>query len=59
MDESVFVYDSVVRKVWAKSSIKPGFTPTSSDRKNFEFGTVALDESSLFRSYERTNSEYS
>ena len=55
MDESVFVYDSAVRKVWAKNGNKPRITTTVSHMKIFEFGTVALDGSTLFRSYESMN----
>ena len=56
MDESVFVYDSVVRKVWAKKGSKPRIVTTGSHRKVFEFGSVALDGSTLFRSYDRMDS---
>lgn len=52
MDESIFVYDSIVRKVWAKKGSKPRVMTTGSHKKIFEFGSVALDGSTLFRSYE-------
>ena len=55
-DESVFVYDGVVRKVWAKKGSKPRIATTGSHRKIFEFGSVALDNSTLFRAYGRMNS---
>jgi transposase len=56
MDESVFVYDSIVRKVWAKKGSKPRIMTTGSHKKIFEFGSVALDGSTLFRSYDGMNS---
>ena len=56
MDESVFVYDSVVRKVWTKKGSMPRIVTTGSHRKIFEFGSVALDSSTLFRFYGRMNS---
>ncbi len=57
MDESVFVYDSIVRKVWAKKGSKPMIVTTGSHKKFFEFGSVALDKSTLFRSYDRMDSK--
>ena len=57
MDESLFVYDSIDRKVWAKRGTKPKIMTTGSHKKIFEFGTVALDGSTLFRSYESMNSK--
>ena len=51
MDESVFVYDSIVRKVWATRGSKLRIIKTGSHKKIIEFGTVALDGPTLFRSY--------
>jgi hypothetical protein len=51
MDESVFVYDSAVRKVWAKKGSKPRIMTTGSHKKIFEFGSVVLDGSTLFRGH--------
>lgn len=56
MDESVFIYDSIVKKVWAKKGSKPRIMTTGSHEKVFEFGSVALDGSTLFRSYDYMNS---
>lgn len=56
MDESVFVYDSIVRKVWARKGSKPRIITTGSHKKIFAFGAVALDGSTLFRSYESMTS---
>ena len=44
MDESVFVYDSVVRRVWAKKGSRPRVMTTGSHKKIFEFGSVTLNE---------------
>lgn len=52
MDESVFVYDSIVRRVWAKRGSKPRVITTGSHKKVLLSGSVALDGSTLFRSYE-------
>ena len=62
MDESVFIYDSVARKVWAKKGSKPRIVTTGSHKKIFEFGSVAMDRSTLFRStlfrsYDRMDSK--
>ena len=59
MDESIFVYDSIVRKVWAKKGSKPRVMTTGSHKKVLLSGSVALDGSTLFRSYESiTSSEF-
>ena len=52
MDESVFVYDSVVRRVWAKKGSRPRVMTAGSHKKVLLSGSVALDGSTLFRSYE-------
>ena len=51
MDESVFVYDSVVRRVWAKKGSRPRVMTTGSHKKIFKFGSATLNGSTLFRSY--------
>ena len=56
MDESIFVYDSIVRKVWAKKGSKPRVMTTGSHKKVLLSGSVALDGSTLFRSYESITS---
>jgi transposase len=57
MDESVFVYDSMVRRVWAKRGSKPRVIVTGSHKKVFLSGAVALDGTTLFRSYEGITSK--
>jgi transposase len=52
MDESIFVYDSIVRRVWARKGSKPRIMTTGSHKKVLLSGAVALDGSTLFRSYE-------
>jgi transposase len=42
--------------VWAKKGSKPRIMTTGSHKKIFEFGSVVLDESTLFRSYDVMNS---
>ncbi|MCL5789201.1 MAG: hypothetical protein M1290_01895 [Candidatus Thermoplasmatota archaeon] len=56
MDEFVFVYDSIVRRVWARKGSKPRVMTTGSHKKIFGFGSVALDGSTLFRSYDSMTS---
>ena len=57
MDESVFIYDSMVRRVWAKKGSKPRIITTGSHKKIFLFGAVAKDGSTLFRSYDSMTSK--
>lgn len=56
-DESTFVYDSVVRRVWAIKGSKPKITVTGSHRKLFVFGSLSLDMKQLFRVYDEMNSK--
>lgn len=48
-DESIFVYDSVVRKVWARKGTSPIVVKTGSHKKTCVFGSVSSDGRQLFR----------
>ncbi len=56
-DESILVYDSIVRKFWAKRGSKPRVTTTVPHKKMFLSGVVALDGTTIFRSYESITSK--
>lgn len=48
-DESIFVYDSIVRAVWARRGSKPIVLKTGSHRKTCVFGALSSDGRQLFR----------
>jgi len=50
-DESIFVYDCVIRSVWALKGSKPIAKITGSHRMTFVFGALSLDGRQLFRQY--------
>lgn len=54
-DESIFIYDIVLREVWAIKGSKPQVPTTGSHQKTCIFGTLALDGRQLFRQYSKIN----
>ena len=56
-DESIFVYDSIVRHVWALKGSKPRVRITGSHKKTFVFGTLSIDGRQLFRQYPNMNGD--
>lgn len=54
-DESVFIYDAKIRKVWALKGSKPRVKITGSHKKTFLFGSLSLDGRQLFRQYDEMN----
>ena len=52
-DESIVLYDSVVRAVWAKRGSRPFILTTGSHAKTCLFGALSMDKRQLFRQYER------
>ena len=50
-DESIFVYDSLVRKKWTAKRVRPKVIITGSHQKTCVFGTLSLDGRQLFRQY--------
>ena len=48
-DESIFVYDSIVRAVWALKGSKPRVLINGSHKKTFVFGSVSKDSRQMFR----------
>ena len=57
MDESIFIYDAIVKKVWALKGSKPIIKITGSHKKSFVFGSLFLDKKQLFRQYDKMNSK--
>ncbi len=55
-DESIFVYDCVIRSVWALKGSKPTVKITGSHRKTFVFGVLSLDGRQMFRQYSEMDS---
>lgn len=55
MDESVFVFDSVVRAVWALKGSKPLVLATGSHQKSYVFGALAHGGRQMFRQYDAMN----
>ena len=52
-DESIVLYDSVVRAVWAKKGSRPFILTTGSHARTCLFGALTMDKRQLFRQYER------
>jgi transposase len=56
-DESIFVYDYVVkRKKWISKYKRPLTTVTGSRKRTIVFGCLSLDSKQLFRQYSKFNS---
>ena len=56
-DESIFIYDSVIRAVWALKGSKPKVWITGSHKKTFVFGALSMDGHQLFRQYPNMNGD--
>lgn len=56
-DESIVLYDSLVRAVWAKKGSKPTIVTTGSHAKTCLFGALGMDGRQLFRQYNWINSD--
>ena len=57
-DESIFVYDYVVRrKKWISADKRPIVTVTGSRRKTIVFGSLSLEGKQLFKQYDEFNSD--
>ena len=52
MDESFFIYDSLVRRVWIGENERPVVTVTGSHRHSVLYGALSLDGRQLFRQYD-------
>lgn len=55
MDESIFLYDSVIRHLWVKKGSKPIVLTTGSHRRTCLFGSLSLEGKQLFRQYDTAN----
>src|SRR3989344_1531110 len=56
-DESIFIYDVKVRKVWAIKGSRPRILTTGSHRKICWFGALSDDGRQLFRKYPTADSD--
>ena len=54
-DESIFLYDSVVRYIWAFRGSRPFILTTGSHRRTCVFGAVSIEGKQLFRQYQTIN----
>jgi transposase len=57
MDESFFIYDSLVRKVWIRADARPIVTVTGSHERSVLYGALSLDGRQLFRQYDDFDGE--
>ena len=56
-DESIFVYETKICKVWAIKGSKPVILTTGSHQRTVWFGAVADDGTQVFRQYSKANSD--
>ena len=54
-DESILVYDSAKRSMWAKRGSRPRVLVTGSHRRVYLFGALTSDRRHLFRQYPNMN----
>lgn len=52
IDESFFIYDSRVKKVWVRADSRPVVHVTGSHEHSVLYGALSLDGRQLFRQYE-------
>lgn len=57
-DESIFVYDTQIRAVWAVTGSRPSLVTTGSHSHTVWFGSLAEDGTQLFRQYPTANGTY-
>jgi transposase len=57
-DESIFIYETKIRKVWARKGTKPVILTTGSHDKTVWYGALANDGTQMFRQYPTGNCEY-
>jgi transposase len=57
-DESIFIHDALIRRMWTPEGKRPIVTVTGSHQKTCVFGTLTIDGKQLFRQY-KTFDQYS
>src|SRR5215211_1841611 len=57
LDESFFLFDSLVRKVWIYKNTRPVVRITGSHQQSYLFGAISLDGRQLFRQYSCFNED--
>ncbi|GBC73880.1 hypothetical protein HRbin04_01287 [archaeon HR04] len=55
LDESVFIHDVIVKRVWIYKDYRPIVRVTGSHNKTFVFGALSIDGKQLFRQYNKFN----
>src|SRR2546423_2030749 len=50
-DESIFIHDILIRRMWTPEGKRPIVTVTGSHQKTCVFGTLTIDGKQLFRQY--------
>ena len=50
-DESIFIHDTLIRRMWTPEGKRPIVTITGSHQKTCVFGTLTIDGKQLFRQY--------
>ena len=56
-DESIFIYDVIIRKVWVLKGSRPIMLATGSHRRVVVSGIICEDGSQLFRTYDSADSD--
>ena len=56
-DESIFLYDSLIRYVWAKRGSRPIVLMTGSHRRTCVYGALSIDGRQLFRQRSNVDGE--
>jgi DDE superfamily endonuclease len=54
-DESMFIHDALIRRMWTPNGKRPIVTVTGSHQKTFVFGTLTMDGKQFFRQYDVFN----
>jgi hypothetical protein len=57
MDESFFLFDSIVKRVWIHKDSRPVIRVTGSHQHSCLFGAISLDGKQLFRQYNHFNED--
>lgn len=56
-DESIFIHDAVVKKVWAEKGRRPVCIVTGSHQRTCVFGAMSIEGKQLFRQYDVFNED--
>ena len=56
-DESIFIHDAIIRKVWAEKGRRPVCIVTGSHQRTCVFGATNIEGKQLFRQYDAFNED--